>query len=440
MQTMNYRKLILPALTLLVILACSPLAAPTPQPAATLDALYTSVAQTLQAMSTQAVVNTSTPIPSQTPTLTFPTVTALPLETFTVVPPLTACDAAAFVSDVTYPDGSTVGIGVNFTKIWRVRNVGTCTWNTSYALVFVNGEKLGAPAFVPVPGSVAPGQSIDIPVQMTAPNQVGRFKGYWKMRNSSGVLFGFGTSVDETIYVDVNVNGFVVSGYEFIDRACEAQWSNASRDLPCPGTEGDDKGFVIFRNNVKLEDGSSQPVGMITYPQKGPDGLITGKYPALTIQSGDRFQATISCIYKANDCDFIAKLQYQIGNGAVQTLGQWREVYEGKSYPINVDLSSLAGQKVKIILTILANGTSHEDFALWIAPRIARLSTQPPTATPTVSRTPTVTATVTQTLTPTVTATITLTPTVTATATITSTPTVTATPTDTPTPTATTGP
>ena len=136
-----------------------------------------------------------------------------------------------------------------------------------------------------------------------------------------------------------------------------------------------------------------QSKGLVTHPQMVNNGLITGKYPGFTIQSGDRFQASINCLYKANDCNMIFKLQYQVGNGAVQTLGQWNEIYEGAAYQVNVDLSALNGQKVKFILTVLANGSAHEDYALWIAPRITRLSAQPPTATLTSSPSPTITAT-----------------------------------------------
>jgi hypothetical protein len=156
------------------------------------------------------------------------------------------------------------------------------------------------------------------------------------------------------------------------------------------------------------------------------NGLITGKYPGITVQSGDRFQASISCLHQANDCNMIFKLQYQIGSGAIQTLGQWNEIYEGKSFSINVDLSSLNGQKVKFILSVLANGSAHEDYALWIAPRISRVSAQPPTTTSTASPSPTATgtgtATATATATFTATATSTATPTATATETATATP------------------
>jgi hypothetical protein len=121
--------------------------------------------------------------------------------------------------------------------------------------------------------------------------------------------------------------------------------------------------------------------------------MITGKYPRFRIESGDRFQAYIGCLEKANDCDMIYRLQYQIGQGDIRTLGQWREVYEGNYYPVNIDLSFLAGQNIKFYFTVLANGNSHEDFALWVTPRISRQSSQPPTTTPTVTATVTATPT-----------------------------------------------
>lgn len=419
MHISMFKKSIFLALVLIVILACSPLAAATPQPAATLNALYTSAAETLNAMSTQGAISL-TPQPSPTGTLSMPTSSPIAFETFTAVPPIqpsAKCDAAAFVTDVTYPDGSSVGLGVSFTKIWRIKNVGTCTWTTSYALVYVTGEKFGAQSAVSMPGNIGPGQTVDIPVQMTAPNQSGRFKGYWKLRNASGILFGVGNSGEENIYVDVNTSGYAVLGYDFLDKYCDAEWSTDAQSLPCPGTDGDTKGFVMVMNSPKMENGNTQNKGLITHPQIVKNGMITGKYPGFTVQSGDRFQAWINCLYKANDCNMIIKLQYQIGNGTIQTLGQWNEVYEGQYYAVNVDLSALSGQKVKFILTVLANGSAHEDYALWIAPRITRLSAQPPTVTFTPSLSPTVTATGTSTTTPTVTATATATETPTETAT-----------------------
>ena len=402
-----FKKLLVPLLALVTILACSPFAAATPQPAATLNALYTSAAQTLEAMSTQgvAVTVTSASQPSATPSLSIPTATPLVLSTYTSAPPnqpVTRCDAAAFVSDVTYEDGSIVAPGSVFRKIWRLKNIGTCTWNTSYSLVFVGGEKLGAPNAVSVPASVPPGQVVDLAVDMTSPTRGGSYVGYWKLRNPSGALFGVGNG-DSSVYVDVSVAGYNVGAYDFIAGHCEADWNNGTKDIrTCPGNEGAKRGFVLALNSPKMEDGKSIGNGLLTHPEQTDDGYVTGKYPNFTVQNGDRFQATIGCLEKANDCDVIYRLQYQIGNGSIHTLGQWRELYEGGSYAISVDLSSLRGEKVKFILSVLANGSSHEDYALWINPRITRLSSNPPTATFTPTR-PAPTATSTATTPPTAT-------------------------------------
>ncbi len=412
MITSYFRKLIIPLAALALILACSgPFAAATPQPAATLNALYTAAAMTLESMSTQGAYYTFTPPAAATPTLSIllPTSTSTSYApgTYTSVPPLpppvTRCDAASFISDVTYPDGSIVPSGSTFTKIWRVRNSGTCTWTSSYALVFVGGDRLDSPSAVSVPGTVYPGQTVDLAVNLESPNKSGSYIGYWKLRNASGALYGVGSG-DASLYTDVRVAGYSLAAYDFVANYCEASWSNASSGLACPGTEGDTSGFVIALNSPKMENGKSIGNGLLTYPQKINDGMISGKYPNFKVESGDRFQANIGCLEKANDCDIIYRLQYQIGNGEIRTLGQWRELYEGSSYGINIDLSLLSGQKVKFILTVLANGSSHEDFALWVNPRITRLSSQPPTATYTPTKQPTATSTATPT--PTATATI----------------------------------
>ena len=389
-------------------LACRAFSVATPQPAATLDSLYTAAAETLSVMSTQGVDV------SPTPTLSIPTASPTNYPTFTVVPPLentTKCDAAAFVQDITYPDGSIVGRGNTFTKIWRIKNAGTCTWTTSYELVYVSGEKFGAKNTVSLPVSVAPGKTFDLSIPLTAPNLDGRYKGYWLLRNGSGVEFGFGERADSTIYVDVNVSGYTVTGYDLAANLCDARWTNANTQLPCPGSDGAAAGFVFFMNAPKMEDGTVRGVGLLTHPQMVNNGVIRGKYPNFKIQAGDHFKAMIGCLEKANDCNMTFKLEYQIGSDPAKTLGQWSETYEGKYFPIDIDLSFLNGQRVKFILTILANGSSHEDYGLWVNPQISRQSAKPATATPSPTPSSTATATPTSTSTATATATPTETPT-----------------------------
>ncbi|NOH00669.1 MAG: hypothetical protein HND47_01180 [Chloroflexi bacterium] len=94
-----------------------------------------------------------------------------------------------------------------FVKIWRIKNVGTCTWSTSYALVFAGGDAMGGPAAAGMPGTVFPGQYIEIPVTLSSPNKDGSYTGYWKLRNASGATFGIGAQADTAFWVKIKVAG-----------------------------------------------------------------------------------------------------------------------------------------------------------------------------------------------------------------------------------------
>lgn len=134
---------------------------------------------------------TSTPTPTRTPTPTStPTRTPTPTPRPTHTPTPTPClPDAAFVTDVTVPDGTQFRPGASFTKTWRVRSSGCTPWPRGTQWVFVSGDRMGAPAAVDVP-LVAAGATADIAVPMTAPNTPGTYKGYWQMRDPNGRFFG----------------------------------------------------------------------------------------------------------------------------------------------------------------------------------------------------------------------------------------------------------
>src|SRR5215207_3330403 len=132
-----------------------------------------------------------------TPNLTPGTPTVLP----------SACDRAEFIADVTVPPGTIMSPGTTFTKTWRLKNLGPCTWSTSYSLVFFYGERMGAVSSVAFPVNVSVGQTVDISINMTAPNAPGSYRGYWMFRNASGINFGIGPDANQPWFVDINVAG-----------------------------------------------------------------------------------------------------------------------------------------------------------------------------------------------------------------------------------------
>ena len=147
-----------------------------------------------------------------TPTPEPPTPTPIPNATATAVPtlpppPAGCIDGMAWVADLNYDDkGMTappiIPPGQPFVKSWRVRNSGTCTWDSSYALAYDHGnvpaaQMGGQPIYVQ--GTVAPGATYDFSANLTAPTLPGGYQGFWQMRNGQGRAFG------ETIWVGIRV-------------------------------------------------------------------------------------------------------------------------------------------------------------------------------------------------------------------------------------------
>jgi hypothetical protein len=124
-----------------------------------------------------------------------------------------ACtDRASFVADVTYPDDSQVDPGAAFTKVWRLRNAGTCTWGSGYALAFSHGERMGGASPIAFTVDVSPGSTVDVAVALTAPSDPGTYQGYWMLRNPGGALFGIGAEGTTAFWVRVAVPAPAPSG------------------------------------------------------------------------------------------------------------------------------------------------------------------------------------------------------------------------------------
>ncbi len=301
------------------------------------------------------------------------------------------CDWAGFIADVTVPDGTVYEPGATFTKTWRLKNIGHCTWTTDYKLVFYSGQNMGAASETNFPKTVAPGQTVDLTLNMTAPSSAGHYFGYYKLKNAVGTIFGIGYTANKVFWVEINVAGSAGATYDFTANAASATWSSGAGTLAFPGTDGDSKGFALKKDTPKFESGiESAKAGLLFAPQNIYNGYIQAAYPAFKVQTGDRFQATIGCEYGATSCYVAYRLNYQIGNGPVRTYWTFRERYEGWTYNVNLNLNSLAGQDVKFILVISAYGSAYGDRALWGNPIIARVGGTAPTVTGTP---PTATAT-----------------------------------------------
>lgn len=135
-----------------------------------------------------------------------------PEEPVEPLPPSGGCvDGMAYVADLNMDDNNmqnppNLSPGQPFRKGWRLQNIGTCTWDSSYALTFVNGNSPlsgmgGSPVFVR--GTVQPSGMYDFWVDLVAPPVPGIYQSFWSMRSGSGLLFG------QRVWVGITVTAAV---------------------------------------------------------------------------------------------------------------------------------------------------------------------------------------------------------------------------------------
>jgi hypothetical protein len=283
-----------------------------------------------------------------------------------------ACNRAQFIRDVTVPDGSHFEPGETFTKTWRLRNVGTCTWDTTYALVLTDGNNFSVATSQALTKNVPPWSYVNLTITgMTAPSAPGKYRSSWKLSDGS-TEFGVGWGGGVAIFAEINVVTPPSVTYDFTAEAPSAIWtSGVPGSLSFPGTPGDSIGAVFSDPAPHFENGTTASTpGLVVSPNNAYNGFIEGYYTGYTVKKGDRFQTTVGCEYGHSACYVAFSLKYQIGSGPVHTLWTFRERYEGLTYSANVNLDWLAGKNVNFILNMSAYGSPAGDSAIWGHPVI----------------------------------------------------------------------
>lgn len=232
-------------------------------------------AATMRAILTQSASNaTQFAPPTPIPATPVPATTVPP--TRTAVPTAVSyCDWVRFVKDVSVPDGTSFAAGEVFTKTWRLQNRGTCTWTPDYSLVYASGDPMGSSMVVALPGYVAPGETVDVSVMLTATNSTGKHTGYWMLRNQYGTLFGGGNEAEEAFFVeiitrpdsyDATLTGNLSYPSEFIPAMRVAAFSLTNGNVYFTDTA---KGQGVYSLNVP---GGTYYV--VAYPYEGTPGNI----------------------------------------------------------------------------------------------------------------------------------------------------------------------
>lgn len=231
-------------------------------------AIATAIAMTVEAMkpqNTQSILlPTNTSVPQATATL-------IPTSTAVIVPSSTPrdCNTATFISE-TPLDGATFSPGESFTKSWRLKNSGTCTWNGNYRTIYYSGDSISGAGTKYLNNSVAPGEKVDIVYTFKAPNTPGTYQTFFKLQDDEGVSFAqfwVKFKVKSTSSPTSTPTTFAVTSVNFSS-------SDAVKTDTCPQTF-DYQAFITTNKagtvsyHWEFSDGSSSSVQTLTYSAAG---------------------------------------------------------------------------------------------------------------------------------------------------------------------------
>lgn len=177
-------------------------------------------------------------------------------------------------------------------------------------------------------------------------------------------------------------------GYDFVANAASARWASGptatttttatptTTSLSFGGSTNDDRGFVCYLNNARMEDGRTYPRVLVTHPKWVYNGYIQGLYPLVyTIRPGDHFVARIGIVEGRTAGRVNVNGIYSVGltevamsergvivvyNGAMETI----------SYKFPAD--TFGKMPLGVILKISTDGDSTQDWAAWVEAMIVR--------------------------------------------------------------------
>ena len=219
----------------------------------------------------------STPQTAQDDTPTPPAATVAPAPTNTPVPDVSGpggCTLnAAYVADVTVPDDTEFDPGEAFTKVWRVRNSGTCAWEEGTKLVFVSGDPLGGPTAVEVTTEIDTESNVDLSVDFVAPDAPGTYRSTWRLRDPDGTQFG------SRVYVQIVV-------------------PEPATDTPTPTEELDPPDLVITGLEIDTDD-----------PRQGVLLNVVATFYNQGEQTAEDFHWTLRVCVE-DDCEYVTSSGY----------------------------------------------------------------------------------------------------------------------------------
>jgi hypothetical protein len=138
-----------------------------------------------------------------------------------------------------------------FTMSFTLKNTGTCTWDSSYAIAFESGYRMSQLEKYPAVAegkTVAPGQSTIVHITMVSPAKTGGHQGIWQLQSGDGTPL-----LKLNVFVKVNKGRYSPPA-----RPLQLTYKSSCADgfakirLSWVDASNNEDGFRIYRNSRML--------------------------------------------------------------------------------------------------------------------------------------------------------------------------------------------
>lgn len=147
------------------------------------------------------------------------------------------------------------------------------------------------------------------------------------------------------------------------------QWLNGTIVLPFPGEDGDYSGWANYRYDSFLEDERVYQKVLLTHPEwRNEYGLIVGIFRIENLAENAIFKAKVGFLEESIHSDGV---EFRVFLHSEPSFYAAKKCfYDGRLDDLSLNLTKYAGKNVEIALQVNVLGTSTQDWAVWVDPRI----------------------------------------------------------------------
>jgi hypothetical protein len=277
-----------------------------------------------------------------------------------VPPPPPAADPDLVITDI-YKIETSQGFIIGYT----IENQGDCDAEGTTSALYANGD-LEATASVP---ALSSGESID------------RSFDDWIFNPVTPEIEVVADIDDNAAEADEDNNEEQASLldviFDFVDEAENVDWKGGPpQESVGFGTDGSE-GFARYVTDQELEDGSGPMKVLETHPKWVDDGWISGTYLQLysseyTVEAGEHFFARVGFLEGAGAGNVDFRIMIRPEGGPNTWIAIENKDYGTPLKTIDVPLDDFVGKRADFILRVTANGSSAQDWAVWVEAKIIR--------------------------------------------------------------------